>query len=62
MLTSGLIDGEPARVVPVVRACWLLGALIGAFNGALTVVLRVHPLIVTLGMAAVLQGVACSTR
>ena len=34
----------------------LIGALIGALNGALTVLLRVHPLIVTIGMASVLQG------
>ena len=56
MLTSGLIDGDPTRVVPVVAAVLLIGTLIGAFNGALTVLLRVHPLIVTLGMASVLQG------
>lgn len=58
MLTSGLIDGDPARVVPVVMAVLLIGTLIGALNGALTVMLRVHPLIVTIGMASVLQGAA----
>jgi ribose/xylose/arabinose/galactoside ABC-type transport system permease subunit len=56
MLTSGLIDGDPTRVVPVVAAVLLIGTLIGALNGALTVLLRVHPLIVTIGMASVLQG------
>jgi ribose transport system permease protein len=56
MLTSGLIDGDPARVVPVVAVVLLIGTLIGALNGALTVLLRVHPLIVTIGMASVLQG------
>jgi ribose transport system permease protein len=56
MLTSGLIDGDPARVVPVVATVLLIGTLIGALNGALTVLLRVHPLIVTIGMASVLQG------
>jgi ribose transport system permease protein len=56
MLTSGLIDGDPARVVPVVAAVLLIGTLIGALNGALTVLLRVHPLIVTIGMASILQG------
>ena len=43
-------------VVPVVAAVLLIGTLIGALNGALTVLLRVHPLIVTIGMASVLQG------
>jgi ribose transport system permease protein len=58
MLTSGLIDGDPARVVPVVAAVLAIGGLIGALNGVLTVALRVHPLIVTIGMASVLQGAA----
>jgi ribose transport system permease protein len=40
----------------VVAAVLLIGTLIGALNGALTVLLRVHPLIVTIGMASVLQG------
>ena len=43
-------------MVPVVAAVLLIGTLIGALNGALTVLLRVHPLIVTIGMASVLQG------
>jgi ribose transport system permease protein len=56
MLTSGLIDGDPARVVPVVAGVLLIGTLIGTLNGALTILLRVHPLIVTIGMASMLQG------
>jgi ribose transport system permease protein len=56
VLTSGLIDGNAARVGPVVCAILCLGTLIGAANGLLTVWLRVHPLIVTLGTGAALQG------
>jgi len=55
-LASGLIDGQPDRVLPVVAAALLLGAAIGLANGALVLLLRVHPLIVTLGVAAILQG------
>jgi ribose transport system permease protein len=55
-LTSGLIDGHPERVIPVVCGALMLGAAIGLANGALILWLRVHPLIVTLGMAATLQG------
>jgi ribose transport system permease protein len=55
-LTSGLIDGHPDRVVPVVCGALALGTTIGLINGALILWLRVHPLIVTLGMAAMLQG------
>jgi ribose transport system permease protein len=56
-LTSGLINGNPDRVVPVVIAVLLLGTLVGLVNAGLVVNLRVHPLIVTLGMGAILQGV-----
>jgi ribose transport system permease protein len=55
-LTSGLINGDPNRVIPVVLAVLALGTLIGLLNAALVIVLRIHPLIVTLGMSAILQG------
>lgn len=57
-LTSGLIDGHPERVIPVVGGALALGTAIGLVNGWLILMLRVHPLIVTLGMAAMLQGIA----
>jgi ribose transport system permease protein len=56
-LTSGLINNNPDRVIPVVIGVLALGTLVGCVNAGLVVVLRVHPLIVTLGMGAVLQGV-----
>ncbi len=55
-LTSGLIDGRSSLVVPVTLGVVLLGVLIGAVNGACVVLLRVHPLVVTLGSGAALQG------
>jgi ribose transport system permease protein len=55
-LTSGLIDGQPSRVAPVLAGVIVLGIAIGAINGACIIVLRVHPLIVTLGSGAALQG------
>ena len=55
-LTSGLINRDPNRVIPVVLAVLALGTLVGLLNAALVIVLRVHPLIVTLGMGAILQG------
>ena len=54
-LASG-IDGNDAMVWPMVAATLALGASIGAANGLLVVRLRVHPLIVTLGMAAIIEG------
>jgi ribose transport system permease protein len=56
-LTSGLINGNPDRVIPVVAAVLALGTLVGLVNAGVVVALRVHPLIVTLGMGAILQGV-----
>lgn len=56
-LTSGLINNHPDRVIPVVIGVLALGTLVGCVNAGLVVVFRVHPLIVTLGMGAVLQGV-----
>jgi ribose transport system permease protein len=56
-LTSGLINNNADRIIPVVIAVLALGTLVGFINAGLVVVLRVHPLIVTLGMGAILQGV-----
>ena len=56
-LTSGLINGNPDRVIPVVVGVLALGTCVGMLNAGLVVTLRVHPLIVTLGMGAILQGV-----
>jgi ribose transport system permease protein len=56
VLTSGLIDGHPERVAVVVALILVLGLVVGALNGLLTIWLGVHPLIVTLGTGAALQG------
>ena len=58
LLTSGLINGEAGLVLPVVAGVIVLGGAIGAINGIGIVLLKVHPLIVTLGMGAALQGIA----
>ncbi|MCJ7683116.1 MAG: ABC transporter permease [Desulfobacteraceae bacterium] len=56
-LTSGIINGNSNLMAPVIVGVLLLGILVGVSNGALTIWLGVHPLIVTLGMSMVLQGV-----
>lgn len=55
-LVSGTINGRPELVLPVVAGVLALGAIVGCINGLLTYYLRIHPLIVTLGIASVLQG------
>jgi ribose transport system permease protein len=57
VLACALIDGNAAMTLPVVALMLLLGAGIGAGNGLLANLLRVHPLILTFGMLFVLQGV-----
>lgn len=56
-LTSGLINGDPNRVVLVAAAVLALGTCVGLLNAGLVIGLQVHPLIITLGMGAILQGV-----
>jgi ribose transport system permease protein len=56
-LASGLINGVGARTIPVCLGVVALGVAIGIVNGAGILMLRIHPLIMTLGMSAILQGV-----
>jgi ribose transport system permease protein len=56
-LTAGMINGNPNLVLPVILGALLLGTVIGLANGLLVHVLRIHPLIVTLGSAAMMEGV-----
>ncbi|MDQ0469885.1 ABC transporter permease [Labrys wisconsinensis] len=56
-LTAGLLDGDATYLYPVIAGMLALGAAIGLVNGLGVVLLRIHPLIVTLGMGAILQGV-----
>ncbi len=57
VLTSGLIDSNPENMLPVTALVLALGVLVGFLNATASHFLRVHPLIVTLGMAAILRGV-----
>ncbi len=58
LLTAGLIDDEPSRVVPVLVLVLLVAAVIGAVNATMIVRLGIHPLIATLISFTVLRGVA----
>ncbi|MFC3226375.1 ABC transporter permease [Marinibaculum pumilum] len=56
VLTCALVDGEAAMTLPVAILMLLLGAGIGAVNGLLANLFRIHPLILTFGMLFILQG------
>jgi ribose/xylose/arabinose/galactoside ABC-type transport system permease subunit len=58
VLFAGHVQGDAARLWPLLAAVVALGAAVGAVNAALVNRLRISPLIVTLGMASVLQGTA----
>jgi ribose transport system permease protein len=58
VFTSGLINGQANLVWPVVIGILFFGIVLGLINGSLITFLRVSPLIITLGMAAILQGIA----
>jgi ribose transport system permease protein len=55
-LTSGLSDNPYGGWITAIVLVLALSLVVGLVNGFLVLWLRVHPLIVTLGMGAVLQG------
>ncbi|PZX10863.1 ribose transport system permease protein [Palleronia aestuarii] len=56
VLASVVMDGSAAMIVPAIAAAIALGALVGLANGMIVSVLKVNPLIATLGMSLVIQG------
>jgi ribose transport system permease protein len=57
VLSNGIMAGDPALVPVVAALALVIGVVVGLANGAGVVVFRVNPLIVTLAMMSVLQGV-----
>jgi ribose transport system permease protein len=57
VLLSGITDGSSSMMWVALIVVLGLGIGVGLINAATTIYLGVHPLIVTLGMGAVLQGI-----
>jgi ribose transport system permease protein len=57
VLLSGITNGSTGMMWVAIAVVLGLGILIGLINASATIWLGVHPLIVTLGMGAILQGV-----
>ena len=57
-LLSGVVNGRADLAAPMIVAVLAIGITVGLVNGALILALRVHPLIITLAVAAVIQGFA----
>jgi ribose transport system permease protein len=49
-------DGDNAMILPALGVALLVGAAIGLVNGIGVTLLRIQPLVMTLGMAGVVQG------
>jgi ribose transport system permease protein len=56
VLLSGITNGDPAMMYTALAGVIGLGIVVGFINAGLVIWLGVHPLIVTLGMGAILQG------
>lgn len=57
VLLSGLTAGDPVMMYVAIVTILVLGGLVGVINAGASIYLRVHPLIVTLGTGAILQGI-----
>ena len=57
VLVNGIMAGDPALIPVVAVMALVIGVVVGLANGAGVVIFRVNPLIVTLAMMSVLQGV-----
>ena len=52
-----IVDGDNSMVLPALGACLAAGAAIGLINGLGVTAIGIPPLVMTLGMAGVVQGV-----
>lgn len=57
VLLAGVVGADEALMVPMIVLTLLAGAAFGAMNGVVILRTGVHPLVVTLGTATVLNGV-----
>jgi ribose/xylose/arabinose/galactoside ABC-type transport system permease subunit len=55
--SCSLMDGRPEMTLPAILLALAIGLAVGAINGFLNNRLRIHSLILTLGMLSILQGV-----
>ena len=58
IVSTGLMAGRDANTFIAVGTCVVLAAIVGLINGLLITVVRVAPLIATLGMNSILFGAA----
>ncbi|MEW5959998.1 MAG: ABC transporter permease [Chloroflexota bacterium] len=57
ILVFRIVDGQNSMIIPALGMTLLVGAAIGAVNGLGVTLLGIPPLVMTLGMAGVVQGI-----
>jgi len=62
IVAGNVMAGDNGGILPAVIACIATGALFGFFNGFGVTFLRIPPLVMTLGMLGVLQGLLVVIR
>jgi len=62
IVAGNVMNGADGGILPAVLASIAVGALIGLFNGLGITLLRIPPLVMTLGMLGVLQGLLVVIR
>ncbi|MBB6467869.1 ribose transport system permease protein [Aminobacter lissarensis] len=62
IIGGNLMNGADAGILPAILGCIAAGAVIGLFNGLGVTLLRIPPLVMTLGMLGVLQGLLVVIR
>lgn len=62
IVAGNLMNGQDSGIIVAVLACMATGALFGLANGLGVTLLRIPPLVMTLGMLGVLQGLLVVIR
>ncbi|MRX34727.1 ABC transporter permease [Aminobacter sp. MDW-2] len=62
IIGGNLMNGADSGILPAILGCIAAGAVIGLFNGLGVTLLRIPPLVMTLGMLGVLQGLLVVIR
>ncbi len=62
IVAGNLMNGADGGIFPAILACIAVGGVIGLLNGIGVTILRIAPLVMTLGMLGVLQGLLVVVR
>lgn len=61
VISSYIMQGDPAKVPAAIAAVFVMGAFIGLVNGLVITKLRVNPFITTLGTSLIIKGIINAT-